>query len=238
MEFNQKLITGKILKRYKRFFADVELDSGEVVVAHTPNTGSMKTCWEPGWKCAVSHHDDPKRKLKYTLEMTHNASSWICVNTALPNKLAAEAILAGRITELLPFDHLKPEAKIGQSRIDILLTTGDGDTPAQKTYVEVKNATMLGDDGMAIFPDSVTTRGQKHLRELTELANSGHRAAMLFVVNRTDVDIFRAAREIDPDYADLLVTAKQAGVLVLAYQCRLDLNEIVLERSMSVDLGE
>ncbi len=236
MEFNQKLQTGKILNRYKRFFADVELDSGEIIVAHTPNTGSMKTCWEPGWKCAVSFHDDPKRKLKYTLEMTHNEKSWICVNTALPNKLAAEAILAGRIGELTDFDHLKPEAKVGQSRIDILLTKGEGNTPSDMTYVEIKNATMIADDGMVIFPDSVSTRGQKHLRELTELAQAGYGAAMLFVVNRTDVDVFRPATEIDPEYARLLKVAKSAGVMVLAYQCQLGLDQITLERPMSVEL--
>lgn len=236
MKFNQKLQTGKILKRYKRFFADVELPSGEVVVAHTPNTGSMKTCWEPGWTCAVSFHDDPKRKLKYTLEMTHNGQSWICVNTALPNKLAAEAILAGRVSELTGFDHLKSEAPVGQSRIDILLTKGQGVSPSEMTYVEIKNATMIGDDGLAIFPDSVSTRGQKHLRELTELARAGYGAAMLFVVNRTDVSVFRPAREIDPEYARLLQEARSAGVLVLAYQCDLGLTEIALERPMSVEL--
>lgn len=236
MEFATKLITGKILKRYKRFFADVELDSGEIVVAHTANTGSMKTCWEPGWKCAVSFRDDPKRKLKYTLEMTHNGSSWICVNTALPNHLAAEAIQAGRIKELSGYEHFRPEVKIGESRIDILLSNGSTEAPGDLCYVEIKNTTMKGDDGMAIFPDSVSTRGQKHLRELTALARSGHGAAMLYVVNRSDVDIFRAAREIDPDYAQLLHEAHLAGVKILAYQCRLDLKEIVLERPMSVDL--
>lgn len=236
MKFNQTLQTGKILKRYKRFFADVELDNGEIVVAHTPNTGSMKTCWEPGWKCAVSFHDDPKRKLKYTLEMTHNGSSWICVNTGLPNKLAAEAILAHKVSELTDFENLKPEAKVGQSRIDILLTKGEGTSPSEMTYVEIKNATMLGDDGMAIFPDSVSTRGQKHLRELTELAQSGHGAAMLFVVNRSDVSGFRAAGEIDPEYARLLKEASEAGVKILAYQCQLGLESISLERPMSVKL--
>ncbi len=236
MKFNQKLQTGKILNRYKRFFADVELDCGEIIVAHTPNTGSMKTCWSPGWKCAVSFHDDPKRKLKYTLEMTHNGSTWICVNTGLPNKLAAEALLGKRIAELQDFDHLKPEAKVGESRIDILLTSNQGKSPADMTYVEIKNATMLGDDGMAIFPDSVSTRAQKHLRELTELARTGHGAAMLFVVNRTDVKAFRAASEIDPEYAKLLKTASEAGVKILAYQCELGLDGISLERPMSVKL--
>lgn len=234
MKFATTLHTGKILKRYKRFFADVELDNGEVVVAHTANTGSMKTCWEPGWKCAVSFRDDPKRKLKYTLEMTHNGKSWICVNTALPNHLAAEAIKSGRIKELTGFENLKPEAKIGESRIDILLTNGEGLSAEDQCYVEIKNTTMKGDDGLAIFPDSVSTRGQKHLRELTQLAQKGHGAAMLYVVNRSDVDTFRAAHEIDPEYAKLLVEAQQAGVKILAYQCRLDLNEIVLERPMSV----
>ncbi|MAF77032.1 MAG: DNA/RNA nuclease SfsA [Halobacteriovoraceae bacterium] len=232
MKFESSLIKGKILKRYKRFLADVELENGEVITAHTANTGSMKTCWEPGWKVLLSYHDNPKRKLKYSLELTHNGNTWIGINTSLPNKIAAEGILDGTVKELQGYSHLKPEAKIGKSRIDILLSQ-DGEEPC---YVEVKNVTLLGENKRAIFPDAVSTRGQKHLEELTGLVKEGIRAAMLFVVNREDVDSFSPADHIDPDYGKLLREADQAGVEILAYQCKLNSEEIKLTKKLPVIL--
>ena len=177
MDFETTLIPGKILKRYKRFLADIELEDGEVIVAHTANTGSMKTCWEPGWPVLLSHHDNPKRKLKYSLELTHNGDTWIGINTSLPNKVAAEGIQSGVVKELQGYENLKPEAKVGKSRIDILLSNDKDDL----CYVEVKNVTLLGENRVAIFPDAVSTRGQKHLEELTSLVKEGIRSAMLFV---------------------------------------------------------
>ncbi|MCP4914969.1 MAG: DNA/RNA nuclease SfsA [Oligoflexia bacterium] len=232
MKFENKLIKGKILKRYKRFLADIELEDGEVVVAHTANTGSMKTCWEPGWKVLCSYHDNPKRKLKYSLEMTNNGNTWIGVNTSLPNKLAMEAIANGTIKELDGYETIKPEAKIGQSRIDILLKDG----PTEQCYVEVKNVTMLGEDETGIFPDSVSTRGQKHLRELTDLVGQGIRACMLYVVQREDVNSFSPADEIDPEYGELLRAAAKAGVEILAYQCKLTPSKIELLTPIKVKL--
>jgi sugar fermentation stimulation protein A len=230
MNYENELIPGKILKRYKRFLADIELETGEVITAHTANTGSMKTCWEPGWSVLLSYHDNPKRKLKYSLELTNNGSTWICVNTSLPNKIAMEGIKNGVVKELSGYNDIKPEVKIGNSRIDILLSNSDDDL----CYVEVKNVTLSDENGGAIFPDSVTTRGQKHLEELTVLAEKGIRAAMLYVVNREDVSSFAPAKEIDPKYAELLKKAKVAGVEILAYQCKLTPDGINLSHSLPI----
>ncbi|MBT3586390.1 MAG: DNA/RNA nuclease SfsA [Halobacteriovoraceae bacterium] len=227
MKFAEPLKEGIILKRYKRFLADIDFN-GEVVVAHTANTGSMRTCWEAGWPVLCSFHDNPKRKLKYSLEMTHNGKSWICVNTSLPNKLGAEAILNGTITELQGYQNLKPEAKIGESRIDILLSNGEEDL----CYVEIKNVTLVEEENIARFPDAVTTRGQKHLRELTQLAKKGTRACMLYIVNREDAVVFEPAALIDPEYAMLLKEAESAGVEILVYQASLTPESIELKNSL------
>lgn len=232
MDFETTLIPGKILKRYKRFLADIELEDGEVIVAHTANTGSMKTCWEPGWPVLLSHHDNPKRKLKYSLELTHNGDTWIGINTSLPNKVAAEGIQSGVVKELQGYENLKPEAKVGKSRIDILLSNDKDDL----CYVEVKNVTLLGENRAAIFPDAVSTRGQKHLEELTSLVKEGIRSAMLFVVNREDVDTFSPADHIDPDYGRLLREAHDAGVEILAYQCQVGPKGIALKKKLPVKL--
>lgn len=232
MKFENKLIKGKIIKRYKRFLADIELDSGELITAHTANTGSMKTCWEPGWKVLCSFHDNPKRKLKYSLELTNNGKSWILVNTSLPNKIAYEAVENDLIKELIGFDHIKPEAKIGKSRIDLLLTKNSG----EKCYVEVKNVTLKGEGELALFPDGVTERGQKHLRELMEIKAAGDRACMLYIVNRSDVSSFSPATEIDPVYSELLKEAESKGVEVLVYQTVITPTEVVLGPSLPYKL--
>lgn len=225
MQFESEVFTGKILKRYKRFFADVELDNGEQITAHTPNTGSMKNCWEPGWKAMVTFHDNPKRKLKYTLEMTHNGKSWIGVNTGQTNKLAKEAIESGVIKELAGFKKLSTEKKVGKSRIDLHLEFGEDQATSKTTecYVEVKNVTLNSDQDvqLALFPDAVTTRGQKHLTELIELVEQGHRAAMLFVVQREDLVAFSPADFIDQNYGRLLREAKEKGVEILVYRCKI-----------------
>ena len=228
----ESLISGKILKRYKRFLADIELEDGEVVTAHTANTGSMKTCWEPGWDVLVSYHDDPKRKLKYSLQMTHNGDSWIGVNTGLPNKLAVEAIKDGTIKELADYDDIRPEVKIGKSRIDLLLTKGE-----KKCYVEIKNVTLKDAPGSCSFPDSVSTRGQKHLQELSELMDENTEAAMLYIVQREDVKEFHPAADIDPTYARLLEEAHSKGVQVLVYQCELTPSEIKIAKPLKWKLS-
>lgn len=232
MKFESKLIKGKILKRYKRFLSDIELEDGTVVTAHTANTGSMKTCWEPGWKVLLSHHDNPKRKLKYSLELTHNGETWIGVNTSLPNKIAIEGIQNGVVKELQGYKTIKPEAKIGKSRIDILLSNEGEDL----CYVEVKNVTLKGDKNQVLFPDGVSTRGQKHLEELISLKEQGIRACMLFVVNRADAESFSTADHIDPVYGELLRKAKESGVEILVYKCALSPKEIALEEAISLSI--
>ncbi len=218
-------VKGIIHKRYKRFLCDIELENGEVITAHTANTGSMKSCWEPGWKVSLSKSSNPKRKLAYSLELTHNGLTWIGVNTARPNSLAQEAIEKEIIPELKGYTSLKREVDVGESRIDILLEK-NGD----KCFVEVKNVTLKDSDGLARFPDSVSERGQKHLCELINLKEQGIRAVMLFIIQREDVDKFAPAYEIDPEYALLLKEAQEIGVEILPYQCKMNENEIIVNK--------
>lgn len=233
MKFQYPTKSGIIHKRYKRFLSDIELEDGQLVNAHVPNTGSMKTCWEPDWKVLVTHNDDPKRKLKYTLEMTHNGDSWICVNTGMTNKLVKEALENDVISELLGYENIKPEKKVLDSRIDFFLSEH---SEKEDCYVEVKNVTLKGEGKLALFPDSVSTRGQKHLKDLMQLKKEGFRSVMLYVVNRQDVNEFSAASEIDPTYASLLKEASECGVEILAYQCSLSEQEIILKDKLKVTL--
>ncbi len=227
MKFEQTL-TGKIEKRYKRFLADITLDNGEFITAHTPNTGSMKTCWEPGWKVVVSKSNNPKRKLPYTLELTHNGRSWIQVNTSRTNKLVHEALDKKIISELKEYSHIKPETKVGKSRIDFLLTHEGLDD----CYVEVKNVTLSNSHDHASFPDSVSERGLKHINELMELKSQGCRVAMLYIIGRTDVSTFGPAFDCDPKYSQALVEAQKNGLEVLAYQCQLSEKEVHIAQSI------
>ncbi|MCY4643393.1 MAG: DNA/RNA nuclease SfsA [Bacteriovoracales bacterium] len=224
-------IQGKIIKRYKRFLSDVELPTGEVVTAHTPNTGSMRTCWEPGWPVMLSRSDNPKRKLPYTLELTHNGHTWINVNTSRTNDLAVQGIEDGTVAELQGHTELKREQKVKRGRIDILLRYG-----SRLCYVEVKNVTLLGGKNKALFPDAVSTRGQKHLEDLMELKREGHRACMLFVVSREDVDSFGPAFSHDPRYAELLAQAAKEGVEILVYRCRIHEKGIALATPLPLSI--
>ena len=215
MHWPTPLIEGKLLRRYKRFMADIELADGSVVTAHCANTGSMKGCRPEGAPVLISPASDPKRKLKYTWELVNIDGTWVGINTARPNRIVEAAIEDGTITELNPFDHLKREVKYGtNSRIDILLTHND-----VKTYVEVKNTT-LAEDGLARFPDSVSERGTKHMRELAQVVKQGHRAAVVFLVHRDDCSAFAPADDIDPEYGKALRAAAKAGVMVLPYRAR------------------
>jgi len=233
MDFPEPLLTGVLLRRYKRFLADVRLDNGEEVTAHCTNTGSLRTCAEPGWRVAISRAHNPKRKLPFTWELVHNGQLWIGINTHLANRLAEEAIQKGWIPELADWPDLQRERKYGKnSRIDILL--GDGD---QRCYVEVKNVTLLGDDGCICFPDAVTERGRKHLAELSDMVREGHRAVMLYVIQRGDGTSFRPAHEIDPAYAAAVTDAMAVGVEILAYRADVDLQGIELRHSVQLHPG-
>jgi len=222
---SNSFIKGTLIKRYKRFLADIELENGEVITAHCPNSGSMKSCWEPGWKVLLTQSDNPKRKLKYTWEFVHNGATWICTNTQRANEVANHLLLEHKIPEISGYSEVKREVKYGDgSRIDFLLSatqmagqeTGNrAGLESQLIYVEVKSVTYLGDDGALQFPDAVTTRGQKHLRELMKVVEQGHRGVMLYMLMRGDGEGFHAASDIDPAYAQLLEQAKQSGVEVV-----------------------
>ncbi|WP_068314310.1 DNA/RNA nuclease SfsA [Polycladidibacter hongkongensis] len=233
MKFPEALIEGRLKKRYKRFLADVELcHSGEIVTAHCANSGSMKTLLGEGIPVWLSYSDDPKRKLKYSWQMLQLGEAMVGINTALPNKLVEEALGVGWIAPLQGYAKLRREVKYGKnSRIDILLENEDG----ALTYVEVKNTTMLREAGIAEFPDSVTARGTKHLQELSDMVAQGHRAAMVFLVQRDDAQRMRIARDIDHAYGEAFDAALAAGVEAYAIGCRLDAGEIVVDRNVEID---
>ena len=221
-----KLTEGLLLRRYKRFLADVELPSGEVVVAHCPNPGSMRSVAVSGWSAFLSKSDNPKRKLKWTLELIRSPKAWILVNTQRPNRIVEEAILGGIVAELRGYSELRREVKYGEnSRIDLLLSEG-----SRRCYVEVKNVSLLMEDGQGAFPDSVTKRGAKHLRELAKQVEVGDRAVMFYLVSRTDIESLRPAIEIDPNYAKEVQLALKAGVEMIAYRADVNDSEVLVAR--------
>ncbi len=233
MRFAAPLHPGVLIQRYKRFLADVTLESGETVTAHCPNPGSMLGLKDPGSRCWLSHTDDPKRKLKYTLEVLEADGALVGINTNRPNALAEEAIRAGRIPTLSGYDSLRREVKYGvNSRIDLLLERED--RPA--CYVEVKNCHLMRTPGLAEFPDSVTTRGAKHLGELTEMVRQGHRAVQLFIVQRPDCETFAPADDLDPNYALAMRDAAAAGVEVIAWACDVTLQGVEVIREIEARL--
>ncbi|MDX8339680.1 DNA/RNA nuclease SfsA [Draconibacterium sp. IB214405] len=226
MKFDKELVHGKLIKRYKRFLADIELDTGEIVVAHCTNSGSMKSCLENGAEVYLTPVDDPKRRTKFTWEMIKINNDWVGIHTGNPNKLAFEAISNGLIPGLEGYTTVKREVKFGDSRFDVY---AENDT--EKCFVEVKNVSMKQDE-FALFPDAVTTRGQKHLKTLIEVKKQGMRAVMLYVIQRSDVHIFGPAKEIDPDYAALLKQAWEAGVEIFPMQAKVTPEEITFVRKL------
>lgn len=212
MQLPAPLLEGRLLRRYKRFFTDIELPDGTVVTAHTPNTGSMKQCAVPGHRVLISESADPKRKLKYTLELIQVGGYWVDTHTQRTNRLVEEALRAGRIRGLSGY-RITPEYRMGDSRIDFLLEKAD-----EKALVEVKNVTLVDAETTACFPDAVTTRGQKHLRELLNAKQQGFRAVIFFLVQRGEATSFSPADEIDPEYGRLLREAVAGGVEALAYK--------------------
>ncbi|MGR6496153.1 DNA/RNA nuclease SfsA [Pseudomonas fulva] len=235
MRFSPALEQGRLLRRYKRFLADIELATGEQLTIHCPNTGSMLNCMREGGLVWFSRSSDPKRKLPGTWEISETPQGRLaCVNTGRANALVEEALRAGIITEMAGFTALKREVAYGEegSRIDFRLEF-DG-APA---YVEVKSVTLgYADSTTAAFPDAVTQRGAKHLRELAKLARQGIRAVQLYCVNLTGIEAVRPADEIDMAYAQALKVAAAEGVEVLAYGTRLDAEGIVIDRRLPVIL--
>ena len=221
---------GTLIKRYKRFLAEIRLDDGTEEVAHCTNSGSMKSCLENGAEVYLTPVTDPKRRTKFTWEMIKINGSWVGINTANPNKLAFEAISAGQISELSGYTNVKREVVFGDSRFDIFAENETG-----KCFVEVKNVS-LKEGNYALFPDAVTTRGQKHLKTLMEVKAHGLRAVMLYIVQRIDVEVFAPAMEIDPEYAKVLKQAVNAGVEVIVLQVEITPEGIYIKKKLPVEI--
>lgn len=231
MRFPSRLIRGTLIQRYQRFLADVRLTSGEIVTAHCTNTGSMTGCKEPGSVVYISRSDKESRRLLYTWEIIGVGRTWVGINTMHPNRLVAEAVASGEIRELKGYDAVRREVVTRRgTRLDLCLEGSNG-----LCFVEVKNVTLTV-DGAAAFPDAVSERGKKHLKELMWLRRKGHRAAVVFVIQRNDCSVFRPADEIDEEYGRWLRRAVKAGVEVLPYRAHVTPKEIVLTERLPVRL--
>ncbi|WP_338363726.1 DNA/RNA nuclease SfsA [uncultured Pseudoalteromonas sp.] len=236
MKYTPALQPATLLRRYKRFLADLQLTNGTEFTAHCANTGKMTGCAEPGFNAFYSTSDNSKRKYPHSLELTQNSlSQLICVNTAVANKVVEEAITNQLITELNGYAHLQSEVKYGSenSRIDFLLTNDN----KPDCYVEVKSVTLLSEttpeSGQGYFPDAQTVRGQKHIRELIEMIEQGHRAVLLFVVLHQGINTVSAASHIDKKYNDLLNQAIKKGVEVYAYKASISPSEVTLSEKVA-----
>jgi sugar fermentation stimulation protein A len=234
MKFNPSLQPATLLRRYKRFLADVEMPTGEVITVHTPNTGAMTGCADPGSQVFLRDVDNPKRKYRFSWEMTENLQGvMVGVHTGITNSLVKEGIESGVITELQGYKTIRQEVKYGEegSRIDLLLQDGPDN---HGCYVEIKNVTTCDTDGYGYFPDAVSSRASKHLRELMGVVAQGGRAVIFFCVQRGDVQRVRPADEIDPLYGRLLRQALAAGVEALAYRAEVTPKEVVLKTALLV----
>lgn len=223
------LVAGTLVRRYKRFLADVELEEGGIVTVHCPNSGSMKGCAIPGSRVLLSRSSNPGRKYPLGWELVQADGFWIGINTGLPNRLTREAIEDGTVGELQGYATIRPEVRYGEhSRIDLLL-----ESPAGRCFVEVKNVTLV-ENGLALFPDAVTTRGQKHLQELMRVVREGDRGVIFFTVQRGDGNSVSPADMIDPEYGRLLRLALENGVEALAYRALVTPEEIRLTGRLPV----
>lgn len=234
MQYSNPLLCATLIRRYQRFLADVELASGEVITVHTPNTGAMSGCSEPGSRVWLRDSANPKRKYRYSWELTENENGvLIGVNTGLPNTLVSEAIESGVIEELQGYPVIRQEVPYGKenSRIDLLLEGHDERPPC---YVEIKNVTARDASGAAFFPDAVSARATKHLRELAVVVEDGGRAMLCFCVQRADTECVRPADEIDPVYGDNLREALARGVEAIAYSAEVSPREIRLGKRLPV----
>jgi len=233
MRFDALPRAGRLVRRYKRFFAEVEAEDGERVTAHCPNTGSLLGCLAPGSPVWLRDSGDPARKLRFTWQAVRVGASWVNVDTALPNRVVAEAVARGDLSELAGYAALRREVAYGRaSRIDLLLE----DPARARCFVEVKSTTLV-EGAAALFPDAPTERGRKHLAELARVVRRGERAVQLFFVNRADVSVFRPADAIDPEYGRALRRAVRAGVEVLAFAARVEPRDLELAHALEVDLA-
>ena len=232
MRFPAPLVEGRLLQRYKRFLADVELADGSRVTAACPNTGSMLGCRDPGSRVWLSTSDSPTRKYRHTWEIVEAAGTLVGINTGLPNRLVREAVETGVIAPLAGYASIRGEVAYGEekSRVDLLLES-PGRPPC---YVEVKNVTAAVQNRVALFPDAVSERGAKHLREFIRLKSQGARPVLVFCVQRADVDEVRPADAIDPAYGRTLREAIAAGVEVMAWRARVGIEAIAIETPLAV----
>ncbi len=229
MEFTKPLIKGKLIKRYKRFFADVKLDK-EIITAHCPNTGSMKGLLDEGNEVFVSQNDNPKRKLKYTLEIIKVKKNLVGVNTHFANKIAYHGLKNNLIKEISDSDSIKPEVFFNkETRFDFLVEKNK-----QKIFVEVKNVTLFRGKKIAEFPDAVTSRGSKHLRTLIEAIKQGYKSYLLFLIQIQGAESFKIAKDVDKEYYKNYLHAKKAGVKFLAYRCKISSKKIKIEKKIKI----
>ena len=229
MEFTKSLIKGKLIKRYKRFFVDVKINK-EIVTAHCPNTGSMKGLLKEGNEVYLLKHDDPKRKLKYGLEIIKAQNNFVGVNTHLANKIVNHGLINNLIKELKNNDSIKPEVFFDkETRFDFLIEKNK-----QKIFLEVKNVTLFRNKNTAEFPDAITSRGSKHLRALINAIKKGYKSYLIFLIQVQNMENFKVARDIDGEYYKNYLIAKKAGVNFLAYRCKISPKEIFIEKKLKI----
>ena len=229
MQFTNSLIKGKLIKRYKRFFVDVKLKN-EIVTAHCPNTGSMKGLLDEGNEVYLLKNSNPKRKLKYGLEIIRAKKNLVGVNTHMANKIVSHGLSNNLIKELENNDSIKPEVFFNkETRFDFLIAKN-----SQKSFVEVKNVTLFRDEKTAEFPDAITTRGSKHLITLIDAIKKGYKAYLIFLVQIQNMEKFKIAKDIDSEYYKNYLVAKKAGVNFLAYRCKISSKEILIEKKLKI----
>ena len=229
MQFTNSLIKGKLIKRYKRFFVDVKLKN-EIVTAHCPNTGSMKGLLDEGNEVYLLKNSNPKRKLKYGLEIIRAKKNLVGVNTHMANKIVSHGLSNNLIKELENNDSIKPEVFFNkETRFDFLIAKNN-----QKSFVEVKNVTLFRDEKTAEFPDAITTRGSKHLITLIDAIKKGYKAYLIFLVQIQNMEKFKIAKDIDSEYYRNYLAAKKAGVNFLAYRCKINSKEILIEKKLKI----
>ena len=229
MEFTKSLLKGKLIKRYKRFFTDVKLNK-EVVTAHCPNTGSMMGLLEEGNEVYLLKNDDPKRKLKYGLEIIKSRNNLVGVNTHMANKIAHHGLKNNLIEELKNYENIKAEVFFNkETRFDFLIEKNK-----QKIFMEVKNVTLFRDKNTAEFPDAITSRGSKHLLTLIDAIRKGYKCYLLFLVQIENMEYFRIAKDIDSEYYKNYLIARKAGVNFLAYRCKISSKEILIDKKLKI----
>ena len=230
MKFNKKLLQGTLIKRYKRFFVDIKYKD-KIITAHCPNSGSMMGLLDKGNKVWFSKSNDPKRKLKYTLEIIEVENEKIGINTLLTNKIVFEALDNRKIKSLIKFKNIKREVRFSdKTRFDFFLSNNK-----EKCFLEVKNVTLLREKKIAEFPDAITSRGTKHLNELCEAKRKGFQSYILYLIQREDCDSFKIAEDIDEDYKNAFVNALKTGVKILCYDCKLNNEEIKLNKQINYE---